>query len=216
MTPGITENTTKGKGKTMERKNDSRHGEEAARAASGTYRPELAFYHPNAKGTGCAVKFSLHPAHDDTAGSMFLTAANQMTVGGRGEGRAFPKFDWDNRICVKLDFADLCRFLQVLRGECESIDDGRGLYHRRADVTTTIKFRHVVEPDTCYSLELYRNSGREGATTAAAHILFGQAEALGLSEVFSRMLPVVCFGLPSSYARPSAAPRGEKGDEHAA
>jgi hypothetical protein len=191
----------------MEKQNDSRQGEAG-------FRPELAFYHPNAKGTGCAVKFSLHPAHGDTAGSIFLSAANQLTVGSRGAERVFPKFDWENRICVKLDFTDLCKMLQVLRGECESIDDGRGLYHRRPGASTAIKFRHVVEPDSCYSLELYRNSGGEGADSVSAHILFGQAEALGLSEVFSRMLPVVCFGLPSAYSRASA--RREKGDEAAA
>ena len=192
----------------MEKKDDGRHG------AAG-YRPELAFYHPNAKGTGCAVKFGLHPAHDDKEGSIFLSAASQLTVGGRGGERVFPRFDWERRICVKLDFTDLCKILQVLRGECESIDDGRGLYHRRLGVSTTIRFRHVVEPDSCYSLELYRNSGREGDDALSAHILFSQAEALGIAEVFSRTLPLVCFGLPSSYARPAAA-NGGKGDEDAA
>jgi len=174
----------------------------------GRFRPELAFYHPNAKGTGCAVKLGLHPAHGDTAGSIFLSAARQLTVGdGRGAERVFPKFDWENRICVKLDFTDLCKVLQVLRGESESIDDGRGLFHRHGGVSTAIKFRHIVEPENAYSLEMYRSSGR-GAADCATHILFSSAEALGLCEVISRILPVVCFG--------EAQPRGQGGRDEAA
>lgn len=63
-------------------------------------RPALAFYHANAKGTGCAVKMTLHPATVDasgitTDGYIELTAANQMTVGNRlGPNPTFPKFDW--------------------------------------------------------------------------------------------------------------------------
>lgn len=195
----------------MEGKTEARQGEETAWT-----RPSLTFYHPNAKGTGCAVQLTLHPAHGDTAGSIFLLAANQMSVGsGSGATRVFPKFDWENRICVKLDFADLCKILQVLRGECESIDDGRGLFHRSAGGSAAIKFRHVVEPTCGYSLEIYRSGGAGGEK--ASHILFGAAEGLGLCEVISRALPTVCFGVPAAYAAAaqSRASRG-KGGENAA
>lgn len=33
------------------------------------FRPRLALYHANAKGTGCAIKMELHPAHGATDGS---------------------------------------------------------------------------------------------------------------------------------------------------
>ena len=48
-----------------------------------TFRPKLTFFHPNPKGTGCAVSMEVHPAHDDVEGSIFLSAANQLTVGDR-------------------------------------------------------------------------------------------------------------------------------------
>ena len=112
-----------------------------------TYRPKLAFYHASPKGTGCAATLELHPAHDDVDGSIWLCAANQMTIGNRmGPNPTFPRFDWENRICVKLDFNDLCAMLQVFRGECESLEDGRGLFHQSPRGTTKIVLAHSVEP----------------------------------------------------------------------
>ena len=88
------------------------------------YRPSLPIYHPNGRGTGCAVKMELHPAHDDIDGSIMVTFANQIAPDDAksdapGDGyRRFARFDWQNRITIKLDFSDLCRILQVFRGEC--------------------------------------------------------------------------------------------------
>lgn len=162
----------------------------------GQYRPKLTLYHPNAKGTGCAVSMELHPAHDRTDGSIMLRAANQMTVGDkRGPTPTFPRFDWDGAISVKLDFNDLCKVLQVFRGECESIEDGRGLYHRSPRAATRIVLRHLIEPVAGYSLELYRMPvGGESETRA--HILFSSAEALGLCESIAGAMSVITFGIP--------------------
>ena len=67
----------------------------------GTYRPKLAFFHANAKGTGCAATLELHPAHDDMEGCIMLSVANQLTIGNRmGPNPTFPRFDWENKICV--------------------------------------------------------------------------------------------------------------------
>lgn len=162
----------------------------------GTYRPKLAFYHANAKGTGCAVSWALHPAHDLTDGSIWLRAANQMTVGNRmGPNPTFPRFDWENPICVKLGFGDLCAFLQVFRGECESINGERGLYHRSPAGSTCIKLRHLVEPVQGYSLELYRTPAG-GGEESSAHILLSPAEALGLCESIAGSMYLVSFGIP--------------------
>ena len=176
----------------------------------GVYRPRLSFYHPNAKGTGCSVKFALHPAHDNVDGSIWLSVANQKTVGDRrGPNPTFARFDWENAINVKLDFSDLCKILQVLRGECESIDDGRGLYHRSVKAATRIVFRHNVEPVQGYSLELYRVPS-DGGTEQRAHILFTAAEALGLCEAISNSLYIVGFGIPMLVAHDTSAYEQEK------
>lgn len=162
----------------------------------GRFRPCLRMYHANPKGTGCAVKMELHPAHDDVDGSIMLTLANQMTVGGvQGAARVFATFDWMNSICVKLDFSDLCKMLQVLRGECESIDEGRGLFHSAPTGTKKISFRHLLDPVTGYSLDVTSSACRGGAESHA-HFLFSDSEALGLCESISGSMSIVSFGIP--------------------
>ena len=167
-----------------------------APAPVGLYRPKLTFYHPNGKGSGSAVEMELHPAHDRTSGSIMLRMANQMTVGDRrGPNPTFPRFDWENAISVKLDFTDLCKILQVFRGECEAIDEGRGLYHRSPRASTRIALRHLIEPTPGYSFELYRTQS-VGDEENRARILFNPAEALGLCESIAGALYLVSFGIP--------------------
>lgn len=177
------------------------------------YRPRFALYHPKANGAGGAVEMELHPAHDDHEGSIVMTLANQKSAGSRrGPTPVFPTFDWENRICVKLDFSDLCAVLQVLRGECESIGDGRGLYHRYDGKVTRIILRHLLEPVAGYSLEVYRSSeGQEtGENDLASRIFFNPSEALGLTIALENVLGVICFGIPKVYARrASSAASGE-------
>ena len=161
-------------------------------------RPKLALFHPNVKGTGCAVKFELHPAHEQTPGSIWLTIAKQMTVGTRsGTDVTYSRFDWANSVSVKLDFNDLCHLLQVLRGEMESISDGRGLFHSTPTASTRILFRHIIEPVTGYSLDIIRS--RRAADDSSAqqyHFVINSAEAIGLCEAISTSMGVICFGLP--------------------
>lgn len=164
--------------------------------AVGQFRPKLTFYHPNAKGTGCAVEMALHPAHDRTDGSIMMRIANQMTIGDRrGPNPTYPRFDWENTICVKLGFLDLCQFLQVLRGECETINGDRGALHRSPSGLTRIQLRHLVEPIQGYSLELYKTPANGGEETRA-HMLLNPAEALGLCESIAGSLYLVSFGIP--------------------
>lgn len=170
--------------------------DDAAAVKIGQYRPNLAFYHANARGTGCAMKLSLHPAHDDTDGCIMMTMANQLTIGDRcAPNPVYPKFDWDGRLTVKLDFADLSRIVQVFRGERESLSDGKGLFHQTARFSTCIVLRHVVEPESCYSFELYRKS-RDGKDESSARIVLSDAEALGLCLAIEGSFGVICFGIP--------------------
>ena len=172
------------------------------------FRPKLTFYHPNAKGTGSAAQFELHPAHDDTDGSIMMSIANQLTVGDRrAENPVFPRFDWRNSISVKLDFNDLCAMLQVFRGECEAINDGKGLYHRTARATTRIVLRHMLEPVAGYSFEFYRSSG--DGVEQCSRIFFNGAEALGLCEAIAGSMAVVSFGIPVVIPRDTSAYEAE-------
>ena len=183
----------------------------------GQYRPNLAFYRANPKGTGCAVKMNLHPAHDDTDGCIMLTMANQLTVGNRmGPNPTFPTYDWEHALTVKLDFNDLTQVLQVLRGETESINEGKGLYHRSPRGVTNIRLSHLVDPVSGYALDISRRSGKEGEETRA-HFLFNSAEALGICEAITGAMYIVAFGIPMLVAHDTAAYKSEaKAMRHAA
>lgn len=186
----------------------------------GQYRPNLSMYHANGKGTGCAVKMSLHPAHDNVDGCIMVTMANQMTVGNRnGPNVTFPTFDWDNAICVKLGFTDLSKMLQVFRGECESLEDGKGLLHRSPKGLTNIKFHHMIEPISGYSLEVYRTHNATDKEDAHARIIFNAAEAGGICEAIAGSMYVIGFGIPMLVPHSTAAYKAEVGrmcNEHAA
>ncbi len=173
-------------------------------------KPNLCFYHANAKGTGSAIKMNLHPAHDNTNGCIMMTIANQMTIADRrGESQSFATFDWENAICVKLDFTDLTQMLQVFRGECESINDGKGLYHTSIKGATTIRLSHLVEPVVGYMLEVCRKTKKENGDEVRARFLFGSAEALGLCEAITGSLSTICFGIPMLIPHDTSAYRAE-------
>lgn len=160
-----------------------------------TFRPKLTFYHPNPRGTGGALQMDLHPAHDDHGGCIMAKLANQSAVGDmRGPNPTYARFDWANGICVKLDFDDLCAFLQVFRGECEALGDGKGLYHQTARATTRIVLRHQLEPLSGYSLEVYRSA--PGAEDSSARIFLFPPEATGLCEAIAGSMSVIGFGIP--------------------
>ena len=160
-----------------------------------TYRPSLVFYKANAKGTGSAMKMELHPAHGDTAGCIMMSLASQKTVGDyRGPNPIYPTFDWENAICVRLDFIDLSKMLQVFRGECESIEDGRGLVHRSPSGLTYIRLEHLVEPIPGYKLELEFFAG--AGSVEKRTIMLAPCEALGLVAAIESSLGVICFGVP--------------------
>ena len=176
--------------------------------ALGSIRPSLCFYHANPKGTGSAVKMNLHPAHDYTDGCIMLKIANQMTVGTpMGPNPTFATFDWENAMTVKLDFGDLCQMLQVFRGECESINGEKGLYHRSPVGQTSIRLSHHVDPVPGYLLEIYRSSRTDKNADNRAWMFFKPAEALGICEAITGALYLVAFGIPMLVPHNTAAYR---------
>ena len=156
-------------------------------------RPALTMYHPNGN-TGSAIRLELHPAHDDTAGSIMATIATQLTGDRLGAVPVYPRLDWEGAITVKLDFTDISKMLQVFRGECESIEDGRGLFHKSTRGTTKITLRHIVEPINGYILEVYRKTS--DSEDSNARIFLSPYEALGLATAIESSMGVICFGIP--------------------
>ena len=152
---------------------------------------KLKLYHPTSKGTGCAIGLELHPATAEQEGSIILEMAHQRTVNGKDS-----EFDWSDTVCVRLGFNELTKILQVFRGECESTDDGTGLYFREGS-NKRVVLRHMVEPVCGYSLELTDDqiSGRR------FNIILTNAEALGICEAIVGAMVWVAFGDPHAPCR---------------
>ena len=165
-------------------------------ATTRQYRPKLEFFHQNMKGTGSAASMDLHPAHDNTSGSIMLKLARQTVIADRnGPSPTFARFDWEHAVCVKLDFSDLCQILQVLHGACEAAGpDGRGLYHKSPSGATRISFRHNVEPSSSYAINVNKTLANGGEQSA--YIVFTPAEALGLCKAIEGSMSVIAFGIP--------------------
>ena len=176
----------------------------------GGFRPKFTLYHANVKGTGSAVKLELHPAHDDIDGSIWLTLACQKTIGCmRGPNPTYSTFDWETAMCVKLDFNDLTQMLQVFRGEIESINEDKGLFHRSVSFNTVIKFRHNLDPIPGYTMELYRSIPGRSDADRNGYFFFYPHEALGLATAIEHSLGVICFGIPKVIPRDTTAYRNE-------
>ena len=168
-------------------------------------RPRYVCCHPNAKGTGCSVKFELHPAHDYVEGSLFVTFAAQKSVGRiEGTRRILPTFDWENRITVRLDINEVAEMLEVFRGYREKMADGNGLFHRTAKANTVITLEHRLEPAPGYLFGISRKT--VDGDVRRLGILLSMKEALVLSESLAGALLYMAFGVPKVLAR---APKEE-------
>ena len=158
--------------------------------------PCLRFYHPNGKGTGCAMVMKLRPADAAQDGFIVVSFANQMTVGNpTGDNPTFPKFDWENKVDVVLGFNDLCAILQVLRGETESVREGRGIFHKYKECCQKIQLRHLVDPVCGYSFDVFETSAN-GSDEKRAHMLMSPAESLGICESIAGSMYLIAFGVP--------------------
>ena len=159
-------------------------------------RPRLEFYHPNAKGTGCAMAMALHPADSTKNGFISVLIANQMSVGNpTGDNPTYPTFDWKNGVDVVLDFNDLCAILQVLRGETESVCDGRGIFRKYNGCCQKIQMRHLVEPVCGYSFEVLEMTAN-GGDEKRVNMLMSPAESLGICEAITGSMYLIAFGVP--------------------
>lgn len=158
------------------------------------------YYHANMKGNGSAIKFELHPAHDNTQGSVFVTLAMQKTIASTQGGMTiFPTFDWKNAIMLKLDRTDLSEILQVLRGMQESIQNGKGLFHRAPTGNSMIKFSHQIEPRPGYIFSVWKKL--PNGEQQNAYFIFDTSEAFTLMLSLEQAMVYVCFGIPEVIER---------------
>ena len=137
----------------------------------------------------------LRPADATQDGFVVVSFANQMTVGNlTGDNPTFPKFDWENSVDFVLGFDDLCAILQVLRGETESVREGRGIFHKYNDCCQTIKFSHIVDPVCGYMFDVFEFHTK-GGEERRAHMLLSPAESLGICESIAGSMYLIAFGV---------------------
>lgn len=158
-------------------------------------RPVVTLYHANQKETGTAIRLELHPARTDSDGSIHLTIAPQKAQPPQKVQQPHvASFDWDGAISVRLGLLDLAKILQVFRGQYESIDDGKGLYHRTTNGCTVVRLEHRIEPVGGYVLSISHRP--YGGETVRLVFAMTYDEAFALAESISHSMFYVSFGVP--------------------
>ena len=158
----------------------------------GTWPDRTTICHASASGKGSAIRFELHPARGRVAGHIFIEVARQKTVASmQGEVPTFATFDWENKICCKMGLGDLAQMMMVFRGMQESIQDGKGLFHRSAKANTVIKFSHQIEPRSCKPFD---------GELRDAFFVFRPEEAVWFSTALEAAMSVLVFGVPTATA----------------
>lgn len=151
-------------------------------------RPAMTMCHANPKGTGTALRLELHPARPDAEGSILATISPQKAT------TPAVAFGWDDAISVRLGFLELAKILQVFRGQYESIDDGKGIYHRTANGCTVVRLAHRIEPVGGYVLDVSHKTN--GGETVCMRFAMTYDEAFALSEAIGHAMLYVSFGVP--------------------
>lgn len=150
--------------------------------------------HPNPRGTGSALRLCLFPADETAQGHVSATFGKQTTCGEvYAGGWNPPEFDWLDAVTVKLRSEELAEILRVLRGEQESIADGKGIFHRTAKANAVIKFSHVIEPCPGYLFSVSQKP--LDGDLSEAFIVLRPNEALMLSCVIEHIFASIIFGV---------------------
>jgi hypothetical protein len=136
---------------------------------------EFGAYRPNDKGTGCAVQIKL-PNHKEC---LFLEAsAKQIDA-------ATKKFDWENKIIMKLDSPDIGKMLSVLSKREKNVN----LYHKSEKGVTTLSLSEQNTPYKGYYLVVTKKP-LEGQETKA-HVNLGYEDAEILMALLRTAIPIL-------------------------
>lgn len=140
----------------------------------------LELRHPNAKGTGSALRIAY--VRELGAKSRTLTVAIAPQNCGGGE-----PFVWESGVSYALDFTDAAHMLQVFRGECESIHEGKGLFQPTEDATNVFQLNHDISATFGYAVEI-SNHFKVPHDICRGRFVLTPAESLGLCEAISGMM----------------------------
>jgi hypothetical protein len=142
-----------------------------------TREAKMIISHPNNKLTGSRLIVSITPATDDKEGCLTLRLQNQTSNG----------WDKDSESVIDLAQINIAKFIAVMRGYNESIDDGKGIWYRTGESLCLALFRHMIEPTPGYVLTIKDGGG-------SVSICLNEYEAISLCEVMQVALYHVVFG----------------------
>lgn len=160
------------------------------------YPPRFYLYHPNANGTGSALRMSMAPATSDSEGAFFISMAAQSGVAGHNTdgSRQFARFDWMNRTTVKFGVLEVAQILQVIRGCTTSVNGDKGLFHDARSTSTSITFSRVTDPNPGFNLTFCRTSKDGSNSRLRTWFFLRECEAIALEAVLNAAIPVMALG----------------------
>lgn len=109
----------------------------------------LAFYHPNAKGTGSAIRFTVEPATAQREGAVRMAVAKQATIASYADPSSRATFDWAGACNVRLAVVEAAEVLMVFGGQASVLTHaGRdGLYHNAPAWTASVTMKRSEDPN---------------------------------------------------------------------
>jgi hypothetical protein len=142
-------------------------------------KPKMIIAHPNCKSTGSRLIVSITPATVEKDGCLTLRLQKQVEWQHR----------WDivNESVINLNHIGIAKFIAVLHGYEESIDDGKGIWYRTEESYCRAHFRHMIEPAPGYTLTIDNGKG-------PVSIHLNTYEAIALCEVMPIALYRAAFG----------------------
>lgn len=172
-------------------------------AAKAGFNPHLVFYHPNGRGNGAAIRFSVEPATADRDGAVFFSIAKQNGTAGSTPEQKFASFDWANRTTVKLNFVEVAEILMVFGGQASALSHAGkdGLYHNSAQATTSVELKRSEDPGRPgYLLGVGRTPKADPNARQYHAFVFRPAEAVGLRLALQAEMGLLAFGVPRERA----------------
>ena len=161
----------------------------------------LAFYHPNGRGNGAAVRFSVQPAHPDRDGSIIFSIAKQKTVGNLGAENAadrYATFDWASETTVKLNFVEVAEMLMVFGGQAPALchAGNEGLYHNTTLATVSVTMKRSEDyARPGFLLGVGHTPKADPNQRTYYTFTFTPAEALGIRFALMAQMGALAFGL---------------------
>ncbi len=173
--------------------------ESAPAAAKSGFNPHLVFYHPNGRGNGAAIQFSVEPATADRDGAVFFSIARQNAAAGSSPDQKFASFDWANKTTVKLNFLEVAEVLMVFGGQSSVLSHGGkdGLFHNSPSATTSVELKRSEDPSRPgFLLGVGRTPKADPNARQFHTFAFRPSEAVGLRLALQAQMGLIAFGIP--------------------